>query len=204
MRQEIESTLKIPVDLTNKLDVTFESYRGGEKLKISEADLKRERDAIERTFFYDWKGRGKVILRKDKEQFKRELDRLMAMTEAYQAALQSQFEAEREKFRDRMVTEFLEFWKQSPPDNLKRRNSVDEASCTQDIERAADQMFDKAVTLGAPDAKDIYKDISIEDLKDEELMASLRKLMEDAGVDRETLQKLFQSGDAVAADGTFL
>ena len=134
----------------------------------------------------------------------RSLDRLMAMTEAYQAALKSQFEAEKEKFRDRMVTEFLEFWKQSPPDSLKRRNSVDEPSCKQDIQRAADQMFDKAVTLGAPDAKDIYKDISIEDLKDEELMASLRKLMEDAGVDRETLQKLFQSGDAVAADGTFL
>lgn len=62
LRQEIESTLKIPVDLTTKLDVTFASYRGPEKLKISEADLKRERDAIERTFFYDWKGRGKIIL----------------------------------------------------------------------------------------------------------------------------------------------
>jgi len=53
LRQEIETTLKILVDLTNKLDVTFESCRGEEKLKIREADLKRERDAIERTFFYD-------------------------------------------------------------------------------------------------------------------------------------------------------
>jgi hypothetical protein len=63
-------------------------------------------------------------------------------------------------------------------------------------------MFEKAVSLGAPDAKDIYKDISIEDLKDKELMASLRKLMTDAGVDSDTLQKLFQSGDAIAADDT--
>lgn len=124
------------------------------------------------------------------------------MTEAYQTALKNQFETEKDKFRSRMVTEFLEFWKQSPPDNLLRRRLVDEASCKQDIERAANDMFEKAVSLGAPDAKDIYKDISIEDLKDEELMASLRKLMTDAGVDSDTLQKLFQSGDAIAADDT--
>jgi len=65
-------------------------------------------------------------------------------------------------------------------------------------------MCDKAVTLGAPDAKEIHTAMSIEDLKNEELMASLRKLMEDAGIDRGTLQKLFQSGDSIDADGMFL
>jgi len=65
-------------------------------------------------------------------------------------------------------------------------------------------MFERALTIGAPEAKDIYKDISIEDLKDEMLMESLKKLMEDAGVDRITLQKLFQSGDAVASQWTRL
>jgi len=35
----------------------------------------------------------------------------MAMTEAYQAALKSQFEVEEEKLRDRMVTGFPKFWK---------------------------------------------------------------------------------------------
>jgi hypothetical protein len=64
-------------------------------------------------------------------------------------------------------------------------------------------MFDKAVTLGVAEAKVIYKDISIEDLKDEELMASLRKVMENAGVDRRIVEKLFQSGDAAAAQGSF-
>ncbi len=168
LRDDIDSTLKIPVDLSSKLDVTFESYRGEdgvEKLKINESDLKRERDAIERTFFYDWKGRGKVILRKDKHQFKKELARLLKMTEAYQAALKSQFDAEKRKFRDTMVKEFLEFWKASPPDNLRRRNVVDAAVYKQNIEDSADEMFEKAVTLGTPEAKDIYKDISIEDLK---------------------------------------
>ena len=58
--------------------------------------------------------------------------------------------------------------------------------------------------LGVPEAKDVYKDISIEDLKDEALMTELRKLMERAGVAKETLGKLFQSGDAAAAQGSLL
>jgi len=65
-------------------------------------------------------------------------------------------------------------------------------------------MFDKAVKLGTPEAKDIYKDISIEDLQDEKLMGELRKLMKGAGVDQKTIEKLFTSGDAAAAQGSFL
>jgi len=204
LRRDIESTLRIPVDLSSKFEVSFWSYRGRETLKISETDLKRERDAIERTFFYDWKGRGKVILRKDKEQFKRELSRLLKMTEAYQAALKGQFDAKKKEFRETMVKEFLDFWKASPPENLVRRGQVNEVSCKQNIESSADDMFQRALTIGAPEAKDIYKDISIEDLKDEKLMEGLKTLMEDAGVDQKTLKKLFQSGDAVVARGSLL
>lgn len=201
LQQYIESTLKIPIDLATKLKVTFESYRGKEENEISETDLKKERDDIERTFFYDWKSRGKVILRKDKEQFEKELKRLLAMTKAYQKELEGQFKAEKKKFRDKMVTEFLSFWIDSPPNKLKRRAQVDKAKCKQDLERAADEMFGKAVTFGEAAYNLIYKDISIEDLKDQKLMASLRKLMEKAGVDSETIQKLFWLGDAVVAQG---
>ena len=217
LRQNIESSLKIPIDLTTKLDVEFESHRGielpkaeGEELKkfetlkISEDDLKRERKAIERTFLYNWEGRGAVILRKDKEIFQNEIARLLSMTSAYQDALKSQFAQEKADFRAKIVKEFLEFWMASPPEHLKRRGDVTEAICKQDLERAADGMFDKAVTLGVPEAKEVYKDISIEDLKNEDLMASLRKLMEDAGVDPATMQKLFRSGDAVAAQGSLI
>ena len=45
--------------------------------------------------------------------------------------------------------------------------------------------------------------ISIEDLRDEKLMAGLRKVMENAGVDRDTVERLFRSGEAVAAQGSF-
>ena len=218
LRQDIESSLRIPIDLTKQLDVTFESHRGNEilpeveskepkkleNLKISEDDLKRERKAIERTFLYNWDGRGAVILRKDKQIFQKEIARLLSMTSAYQDALKGQFAKERADFREKIVKEFLEFWMASPPEHLKRRGDVTGAICRLDLERAADGMFDKAVTLGVPEAKEVYKDISIEDLKNEDLMASLRKLMEDAGVDPETMQKLFRSGDAVAAQGSLI
>jgi hypothetical protein len=96
-----------------------------------------------------------------------------------------------------------DFIKSSPPDRLSRRGHSTADACRLDIGYEADSMFDKSVTLGTAEAKLIYKDISIEDLKDEELMASLRKVMEDAGVDPGIVARLFQSGDAAAAQGSF-
>ena len=74
-RRDIDSSLKIPIDLKTELDISIKSYRGDETCKVNEAAIKRERDGIERAFFHDWKGRGKVILRKDKEQLTNELNR---------------------------------------------------------------------------------------------------------------------------------
>ena len=65
-------------------------------------------------------------------------------------------------------------------------------------------MFTKAVTLDVPDANIIYKNISTEDLMDEDLMTSLRELMEDANVDQETLDKLFRSDEVIAPQDSLL
>ena len=203
-RRDIDSSLKIPIDLKTELDISIKSYRGDETCKVNEAAIKRERDGIERAFFHDWKGRGKVILRKDKKQLTNELNRLVAIITEYHKALKAKFEDSKKDFRERLVGEFLELWQISQPDHLKRRGKIDEKSCRKDIESAADGMFDKAVTLGTTEAKVVYKDISIEDLKNNELMASLRRLMESAGVDPATIKRLFQSGDAAAAKDSFL
>jgi hypothetical protein len=203
LRRDIESSLKIPIDLATEVEVIINSWRGNETLKVNEAHIRRERDSIERTFFHDWKGRGKVILRKDKEQLKKELDRMVRIITAYHGALKNKFDESKAAFRKRLVAEFLGVWQRSPPDHLCRRGQTDEHECRLDIEREADEMFDKAVTFGMAEAKVIYKDISIEDLKDEELMASLRKVMENAGVDHGMVEKLFRSGDAAAAQGSF-
>jgi hypothetical protein len=203
LRRDIESSLKIPIDLATEIEIEIKSWRGDEVLKVNEAYIRRERESIERAFFHDWKGRGKVILRKDKEQLKKELDRLVAIITAYHGALKDKFDESKAAFRARLVIEFLDVWQKSPPDRLSRRGHPTADACRLDIGYEADSMFDKSVTLGTAEAKVIYKDISIEDLKDEELMASLRKVMEDAGVDPGIVARLFQSGDAAAAQGSF-
>lgn len=203
LRRDIESSLRIPIDLEEYFEIKIKSWRGDEILNVNEAYIRRERDSIEREFFHDWKGRGKIILRKDKEQLKNELDRLVTIITSYHGVLKDKIDDGKKAFRTGMITEFLAFWQKSPPDRLSRRGVPTEEVCRLDIERAANDMFDKAVTLGAAEARLVYKDISIEDLKDQELMSSLRKVMEAAGVDCQTVEKLFQSGDAVAAEGSF-
>lgn len=203
LRRDIEAKLKIPIDLATEVEVKIKSWRGVEALKINEAYIRRERDNIERAFFHDWKGRGNIILRKDKDQLKKELDRLVAVITAYHDALKAKFEKSKEEFRDRLVGEFLQVWQKSPPDRLSRRGLPTEDVCKADIGYEADGMFDRAIKLGMTEAKVIYKDISIEDLKDEVLMLSLRKMLEKAGVDPATMKKLFQSGDAAVASGSF-
>jgi hypothetical protein len=203
LRRDIQSSLKVPIDLGTEVEIKITSWRRGETLVVNDAYIRRERDSIERDFFHEWKGRGKVILRKDKEQLKNELDRLVSIIGAYHGALKDKFDESRVAFRKQLVDEFLEVWRKSPPGHLARRGVPSENDCRRDIERAADEMFKKAVTLGTTEAKPVYKDISIEDLKDEELMASLRGVMEKAGVDGETVGKLFRQGDAAAAQGSF-
>lgn len=203
LRRKIESNLKIPIDLKTELDIPITSYRGKETLKVNEATIVRERKEIESAFFHDWKGRGKVILRQDQEQAARELKRLVTIIEEYHKALRTLFDKSRREFREQLVGEFLELWQSSPPGHLVRRRTMDPQSCRQDIERQADLMFQRAVTLGTTEFKAVYKDISIEDLKNKELMDSLRRLMEDKGVDRATVRRLFRSGDAAAASDSF-
>ena len=203
LRRNIDSSLKIPIDLDTELDISIKSYRGDEMLKVNEAMIKRERDKIEHAFFHDWKGRGKVILRKDKEQFTNEKDRLVKIITEYRKEMKTMFVNSKKEFRKQLVREFLELWQDSPPDRLKRRGQIAEQFLREDIENGADSMFEKAVALGTTEAKVVYKDISIEDLKDEKLMDSLRRLMENAGVDQATVRRLFQSGDAAAARDAF-
>lgn len=203
LRNNINASLNIPIDLETELEISIDSHRGPETFTVNEEIIIQERREIESTFFYDWKGRGKVVLRKDKQKMDKELERLVAIVEEYHKALRSDFKQSQEKFRNRLVGEFLDLWKESPPSRLKRRGTVGEESCRLDIEAKADMMFHKAVHFGKPEVNIVYKDISIEDLKNEKLMASLRQLMEKAGVDQATVKQLFQSGDAAAAKNSF-
>jgi hypothetical protein len=193
LRDGIKSSLKIPLDAKKSIKVKI----GEEIFEISEASLKRERVELEKSFIYDWKGRGKVILRQDKTLFEDKVEALTSLTKSFQEAMRLELNSHRNNFCDKMVDEFLEYWEKSPPARLKNRNKTSPEDLQNDIRHRAGEMFDRAVDIGTPEATKIYKDISIEDLQDEELMSELKKLMVSAAVDPETVQKLFQSSDAV-------
>ena len=203
LQRNIDTSLKIPIDLEKKLDVSINSHRGDEELQVNEDAIKRKRKEIEHVFFHDWKGRGKIILRKDKDQITRELDRLVKIVKNYHKALRVEFDSSREEFCKKLTIEFLELWKKSPPNHLVIRGDINEQSCRKDIESEAMRMFDRAVSFGIAETKLVYKDISIEDLKDKQLMSNLQRLMENAGVEKATVKRLFQSGDVVTAKDSF-
>lgn len=194
LRDGIKASLKIPIDPKKSLEIKI-----GEKTRqLSEADLKRERTELERSFVYDWKGRGRVILRKDKALFEEKLDELAALTRAFQQQMKAELATYLGQFCDQMVGEFLEHWRESPPARLHYRDKTSTEDLTADIRLQAELMFNTAVEMKEPEVKKIYKDVAIEDLQDSTLMAELQKLMIDAGVDSTIVDKLFETSDAVA------
>ena len=198
LRPRISSNLKVPVNLETELEISIGTCPDQEKLKVNDRFILHQRQELERVFFHDWKTRGKVILRRDKECAVKQLDRLIEIIKAYHGALKGKIDESRKAFRDQFVAEFIDMWKQQPPAHLKMRGNVTEESCRDDLEFEANLLFDKAVELGASYHTVVYKDVAIEDLADPVLMTGLEKLMRRARVSEETLARLFEVVDAVA------
>ena len=103
-----------------------------------------------------------------------------------------------------MLEEFEERWKSKPPSFLKRRSGGDHSDRIKaEILNRADRLFSKIVGCGPPQVIVNYKGIVIEDIEDHDFRATLRIAMEKAGVDQDTLDKLFDIGDAAAAQRSF-
>lgn len=96
-----------------------------------------------------------------------------------------------------MIKEFLLHWRASPPTELRYRKRTGDVRLKIDIYRKSRKMFDEAISFGEPEAKIIYRAITIEDLKDNDLMDKLRDTMKKAGVDKKTVQKLFEENKAI-------
>ncbi len=199
LQDRISSTLKVPVDLETEFEISIGSGSSQETLKVNDRFIVRQRQQLERVFFHDWKGRGKVVLRRDKKRAVQQLDRLVEIIKAYHRTLQGKIEESRKGFRERFVAEFLDQWIRQPPAHLRMRGDVSETSCKADLEHEADLLFERAVEFGDPHHTVLYKDVAIEDLADPDLMAELEQLMRRARVSEETLAKLFEVVDAAIA-----
>ena len=146
---------------------------------------------------------------KDKAGFENEVARLISLTEAYQEALKEQFPLYKAEFRVRIVGAFLEYWLDSPPENLNEtlkglEHDIKKERIKLDLEDRADAMFDGAVTSKTVESRIIYKDISAEDLGNDNLMMSLKKLMQNAGVHPKKIEKLFRSDEVIAAQDSII
>ncbi len=71
LRSRISSTLMLPAVLETEMDISIQTDAGQETLKVNDRYIIRLRRELERVFFHDWKARGKVFLRRDKERARR-------------------------------------------------------------------------------------------------------------------------------------
>ncbi|KMK67575.1 hypothetical protein [Puniceibacterium sp. IMCC21224] len=204
LKERITGRIGTPLDGIGKLDVEITIGEKTEKLSVDEKFLQKERDEIQKALTHVMAKRGRIILRKDRASFDLQIERFKAIIAAYQEALGSRLEEAREQFRESFIAEFLERWKANPPARFGRRiGGTTEEELRAGIIVEADILFNRIVKLDGPDVSVIYKDIAIEDLKDESFMTALRDVMTKGGMKKEDLIKLFEQGEAAASQHSF-
>lgn len=204
LKERVTGRIRTPLDAIDKLDVEIEVGGEKEKLKVDEKFLQNERNEIEKALTHVMPGRGRIILRKDRESFDHQIERFESIVGAYQNALVLELEKEREKFRKSFVDEFLHRWKAEPPSPYNRHlEPPTDDQLKRDIEGHADRLFDRIVNADSPEVSVIYKEIAIEDLENAEFMDALRDIMAKGGVSGSEIERLFEKGEAAAGQDSF-
>ena len=70
--------------------------------------------------------KGRVILKRARADFDRQIERLKKLLTKYREALKESVDTARDDFKEQMLQEFKERWKSSPPSFLKRRSDGDD------------------------------------------------------------------------------
>ncbi len=199
LKKRISSQIRAPLDGIGAQKVTIEIEDAVEELQVDEAFIEKERKEIEDEFTYVLPKKGRVILKRDRPDFDHQIERLKQILNKYQDALKKSVDTARESFENQMFEEFKDIWKSSPPSFLKRRSGGDDADKIEvEIRKRADDLFSEIVNFASPEVIVNYKGIVIEDIEDRGFRATLRAAMEKAGVDKDTLDNLFEIGDAAA------
>lgn len=204
LKDRISGQISAPIDSIGAQKIEIETDGKPEVISVTEAFIEKERKEIERAFTYVLPKKGRVILKKDRADFDSQIVRLKQIVTKYRKALEESLDTARNNFRDQMLKEFSGRWKENPPSFLKRRTGGDSPeNIKSEILRRADGLFSMIVNFAEPEVIVNYKGIVIEDIKDAEFRSTLRAAMEKARVDKNTLDNLFQTGDAAAAQGAF-
>ena len=205
LKKRISGQLRAPLDGIGVQNVVIEIKNETEgELQVDEAFIEKERKEIEDQFTYVLPKKGRVILKRDRADFDRQIERLEQIVQKYQAGLKTSVEAAREGFKEHMLEEFENRWKSNPPSFLRRRSDGNHPDRIKEaILSRADQLFSMTVNFAPPEVVVNYKGIVIEDIKDHDFREKLHVAMKKANVDQGTLGKLFEIGDAAAAQHSF-
>ena len=205
LRSRISSHIRAPLDGIGAQEVAVVMEgKAPQVLLVDENFIEKERKEIEAQFTYVLPRKGRVILKRDRADFDRQIERLRQILEKYRDALKASVDSKREDFKSQMLEEFRERWKSNPPSFLERRSDGDNPERIKaEILRRVDDLFSRIVNYAPPEVSVNYKGIVIEDIEDLEFRATLRAAMEKANVDKDTLDTLFETGDAAAAQGSF-
>lgn len=204
LKKRISSRIRSPLNVLDEFEITIKVEGKCENLTVNQAFINNERKEIEEAFTYVLKKKGRIILKRDRDNFDAQIKRFEMIISAYQDKLSNNLESTRANFTKQMLKEFTEKWLTNPPPHFSRRfDMLTEEVVNKDITWRAHQIFDETMTFNPPDINLNYKDIIIEDLENEDFMLELHDVMQKAYVEENILNKLFESGGAAPVQGQF-
>jgi len=204
LKDRITGRIRAPFDGIGKLDVAIELDGKTETIKVDDDWLKKERKRIEDGYTFQINNFGRVILYTDREAFDAAIKRFMAIIEGYQAALQKALEASQTAFKTRIVDEFAPRWEKYPPSYFSRWSIEPTPDRIRvELQRLAEEIFEKAVTFDEPKMKVLYKNVAPENVRDPAFLDVLEEIMIKRRVPREIINSLFESGQAAPEAGAF-
>ena len=205
LKNRITSRIRAPFGEIGKIDIVLDENEKQEEFKVDDSWLNTERKRIEDKYTFQIKKFGRVILYRDQKGFESAANRLKVIVEKYQAALRDTLTESQEKFKKRIVDEFLPRWKQNPPEYFDRWEiEPTHEKIRIELEKLAQEIFTNAISFDPPLMKILYKNVSLENLRDNEFLDVLKAVMEKRRVPREIIDSLFESGQAAPETGRFL
>ena len=202
LKKRISGQLKSPLEKIGPIRIKIDEE--GPESEVDEAFINKERKEIEDTFTYVLPKKGRIILKKDRESFDKQVAKLKSLIEKFREECKILLDQKRDEFKETMRLEFSKRWQESPPSFLARRDlGHDRDRIEREIATRANNLFNRLVELSPLEITVNYKGIVLQDIQDPNFQKMLQEAMKRANVDQKTIDKLFQTGDAAAAKGAF-
>jgi hypothetical protein len=204
LKARMNSRIAAPVEEV-PLEITFGPADASETLAVDQTWLDNEKARIERDYTFPIPRFGRVILYKDKERFAKDANRFVRIVEAYQKALKAHMDKSRDNFTKQIVEEYRPRWRRQPSEYFKRWDLEPSAKNIEDrLTKLANDVFARAIAFQAPEVRVVFKNVSFENIQDENFLKPLKGIMEKRDVPASVINSLFTFGAAAPETGSSL